>query len=55
LFFVGKHTKSKNYKRMIMIDRTKLFFQKRVRDKKRFYFTTDNKYIEQYKKYFDGF
>src|SRR3989344_510158 len=39
LFFVGKHTKSKNYKRMIMIDRTKLFFQKRVRDKKRFMYT----------------
>lgn len=49
LFFTGKLTKSKNYKRMIMIDRTKIFF----RDKTKFYFTSDNKYIKKYKKYFN--
>lgn len=49
LFLTGKLTKSKNYKRMILIDRTKLFF----RDKAKFYFTSDDKYIKEYKKYFD--
>lgn len=51
LFFIGKHTKFKDYKRMILIDGIKLFFRKY--DK--FYFTTDNKYIEEYKKYFNKF
>src|SRR3989344_1068648 len=46
LFFTGKLTKSKNYKRMIMIDKTKLFF----RNKTRFYFTSDLKYVNEYKK-----
>ncbi len=55
LSFTGKHTKSKNYKKMIMIDKTKLFFRKRIKDKERFYFTTDNKYLEEYKKYFNRF
>ena len=55
LFFIDKHTKSKNYKRMIMIDETKLFFQKQVKDKMKFYFTTDIKQIEEYKKYFNRF
>ena len=49
LFFIGELTKSKNYKRMIMIDRTKLFF----RNKTKFYFTSDSKYIKEYKKYFN--
>ena len=55
LFFIGKHTRSKNYKRMIMVDGTKLFFQKKINGKMRFYFTVDNKYIEEYKKYFNRF
>lgn len=55
LFFIGKHTKSKNYKRMIMIDETKLFFKKQVKDKVKFYFTTDIKQIKEYKKYFNRF
>lgn len=53
LFFTGKHTKSKNYKRMIMIDETKLFFRKIIKDKEKFYFTTDSKYLKEYKKYFN--
>lgn len=55
LFFIGKHTKSKNYKRMIMIDNAKLFFGKRENNKEKYYFTTDNKYLDEYKKYFDRF
>ena len=53
LFFIGKHTKSKNYKRMILIDRTQLFFQKKIKGKEKFYFTTDNKYLKKYKAYFN--
>lgn len=51
LFFTGKYTKSKEYKRMILIDGAKLFFRK---DGK-FYFTTNKRYIEEYKKYFNRF
>lgn len=50
LFFMGDYTKSKNYRRMILIDGVKLFFKK----ESEFYFTTDQKYIEEYKKYFDS-
>ena len=55
LFFIGKHTKSKNYRRMIMIDGTKLFFKKQTKNKVKFYFTTDIKQIQEYKKYFNRF
>jgi hypothetical protein len=55
LFFIGKHTKSKNYKRMIMIDETKLFFRKKIKGKEKFYFTADTKYIKDYKNYFNKF
>lgn len=55
LFFIGRHTKSKNYKRMIMIDGTRLFFRKKFEGKSKFYFTTDDKYIKDYKKYFNKY
>ncbi|MEK7539439.1 MAG: hypothetical protein AAB595_02275 [Patescibacteria group bacterium] len=55
LFFSGKHTKSKNYKRMIIIDGNKLFFKKKIKDKSKFYFTTNNKYLKEYKTYFNKF
>lgn len=52
-FFIGNYTKSKNYKRMIMIDGAKLFFVKKL--EKKFYFTTDDKYLREYKTYFNKF
>ena len=51
LFFIGKRTNSKNYKRMIMIDGQKLF----LKNKNKFYFTTDYRYIKEYKIYFCRF
>ena len=38
-----------------MIDETKLFFLKQVKNKMKFYFTSKNKHIEEYKKYFNRF
>lgn len=55
LFFTGKHTRSKNYKRMILIDETKLFFREGVKGKGKFYFTTDSKHLKEYRKYFNKF
>ncbi len=55
LFFTGNYTKSKNYRRMIMIDGIKLFFRKKVNGSEKFYFTTGKKYIKEYKKYFNKF
>jgi hypothetical protein len=51
LFFVGSRTNSKNYRRMILIDSTKLFF----REKGKFYSTDNNRYIKEYKTYFERF
>ncbi|MEK7569704.1 MAG: hypothetical protein AAB500_02355 [Patescibacteria group bacterium] len=53
LFFIGKHTKSTNYKRMILIDRSKLFFSRGHGGKKKFYFTTDEIYLKEYLDYFN--
>lgn len=55
LFFTGKYTKSRNYKRMIMIDGDKLFFRNKINKNTKFYFTEDDKYIKEYKTYFDKF
>lgn len=49
IFFTGKHTKSRNYKRMIIVDGDRIFFK----TKNKFYFTTHNKYIKEYKAYFN--
>ncbi len=51
--FSGKCAKSKNYKRMLMIDGIKLFFRKKTNGKEKFYFTTDERYIKKYKNYFN--
>ena len=55
LFFTGRHTNSKNYKRMIIIDDTRLFFRKKVKNKTIFYFTTHDEYLKEYKRYFNRF
>ena len=55
LFFTGKHTKSKNYKRMIIIDGMQLFFRKKIKGNEKFYFTTNKQYIKEFKAYFKRF
>lgn len=55
LFFTGHYTKSKNYKRMIMIDGTRLFLRKKIGNQTKFYFTTNEKYLKEYKTYFNKF
>lgn len=50
--FNGKHTVSKNYKRMIMIDGAKLFFSRKISGKNKFYFTVNPIIVQDYKRYF---
>ena len=44
--------KSKNYKRMILIDRKYLFFAKETKTGRNFFFTTEKKRVEQFFDYF---
>ena len=53
LFFISKHTSSTNYKRMIMIDGNKLFFQKKDKGLNKFYFSTNSYDIDRYRDYFN--
>lgn len=46
--------KTKNHKRMIMIDRKSLFFTIKEKNKKMFYLTRDSEYIKKYVKYFSA-
>lgn len=46
--------KTREYKRMLLIDRKYLFFAKETRDRRRFFSTSDSAYIRRFFRYFQG-